>query len=71
MNCGKVKFLDQLALILVIVGALNWGILVVFNRELIMGILKLGSDVANVIFVLVAVSGLWCLFSILPKFCRK
>jgi uncharacterized membrane protein YuzA (DUF378 family) len=71
MNCGKVKFLDQLALILVIVGALNWGILVVFNRELIMGILKLGSDVANVIFVVIAVSGVWCLFSILPKFCRK
>jgi uncharacterized membrane protein YuzA (DUF378 family) len=71
MNCSKSKFLDQLALILVIVGALNWGILVVFNRELIMGILRLGSDIANVIYVVVAVSGLWCLFSILPKLCRK
>jgi len=71
MNCGKFKFLDQIALILVIIGALNWGILVVFNRDLIMGILRLGSDFANVVYVIVAVSGLWCLFSILPKFCRK
>jgi uncharacterized membrane protein YuzA (DUF378 family) len=71
VNCSKSNFLDKLALILAIVGALNWGILVVFNRELIMGFLKLGPDIANILYVAFAVSGLWCLFSILPKVCKK
>ena len=71
MNSAGTKSIDILALILVIVGALNWGILVVLNRELISGVLRLGSDVANIIYVIIAVSGIWCLFSVLPKYLKK
>lgn len=71
MNSAKTKLVDTLALILVIIGALNWGILVVLNRELISGMFKLGTDIANIVFVVVAVSGIWCLFSVLPKYLKK
>jgi len=71
MNSARTKSIDVLALILVILGALNWGILVVLNRELISGVFKLGSDIANIIYVIIAVSGIWCLFSVLPKYLKK
>ena len=71
MNSGKTNLIDKLALILAIIGALNWGILVVLNRELVMGVLKLNSDIANIIYVVIAVSGIWCLFSIFPKVFKK
>ena len=71
MNSARTKSIDIMALILVIIGALNWGILVVLNRELINGVFKLGSDVANIIYVIIALSGIWCLFSVLPKYLKK
>lgn len=71
MNSARTRSIDIMALILVIIGALNWGILVVLNRELISGVLKLSSDIANIIYVIIALSGIWCLFSVLPKYMKK
>lgn len=71
MNGARNNLIDKIALILVIIGALNWGILVVLNRELLMGVFKLGADFANIIFVLIGLAGIWCLFSLLPKAIRK
>ena len=71
MKSAQTKLIDNLALILASVGALNWGILVVLNRELISGVFKLSSDIANIIYVVIAISGIWCLFSILPKSLKK
>lgn len=71
MKSTSTRLIDKLALILAIIGALNWGILVVLNRELVMGVFKLGSDIANIVYVVIAISGIWCLFSVLPKFLKK
>jgi len=71
MKSTTTKLIDKLALILAIIGALNWGILVVLNRELISGVLGLGSDIANIVYVIIAISGIWCLFSVLPKYLKK
>jgi uncharacterized protein len=71
MKSSRTRFIDNLALVLVIIGALNWGILVVLNRELIKGVLNLSPDIANIIYVVVAVSGIWCLFSVLPRCLKK
>ncbi len=71
MNSARTRSIDIMALIFVIIGALNWGILVVLNRELIIGVLKLSSDIANIIYVIIALSGIWCLFSVLPKYMKK
>lgn len=71
MKGSSTRIIDNLALILVIIGALNWGILVVLNRELIIGVLNLSPDIANIIYVIIGVSGIWCLFSVLPGCMKK
>ena len=71
MKNTHAKLIDGLALILASIGALNWGILVVLDRELINGVFKLGQDIANIIYIVIALAGIWCLFSILPKSMKK
>ena len=43
------KVIDKIALILIIVGAINWGLIGLFKFNL----------VARIIYVLVGISGLW------------
>ena len=52
--------LDKIALILVIIGALNWGSIGFFGFDLV-GVLfgGQGSVLARIIFALVGVAGLW------------
>lgn len=71
MKSGYTKLIDSLALVLASIGALNWGILVLLDRELINGVFKLGQDIANIIYVVIALAGIWCLFSVLPKLMKK
>jgi len=53
--------LDRIALVLVIIGALNWGSIGVFRFDLVGalfgGQLQMGS---RIVFTLVAVAGIWC-----------
>lgn len=52
--------LDRIALILVIIGALNWGSIGFFGFDIV-GVLfgGQGSVLARIIFALVGVAGLW------------
>lgn len=54
--------LDKVSLILVIIGALNWGSIGLFQFDLV-GWLTGGQDsiVARIIFTLVALAGIWCI----------
>ena len=54
--------MDTLALILVIIGALNWGLIGFLNFDLVTTLFN-GSLfwVARVIFALVGLAGVWCL----------
>lgn len=53
---------DKIALALVIVGALNWGSIGIFQYDLVAAIGG-GQDalLARIIYSLVAVAGLWCI----------
>ena len=52
--------MDTLALILVIVGALNWGMIGLFQFDLIASIFGgVGSTVARVLYTLVGLAGIW------------
>lgn len=52
--------MDTLALILVIVGALNWGMVGLFQFDLIASIFGgVGSTVARVLYTLVGLAGIW------------
>ena len=52
--------LDKIALILVIIGALNWGSIGFFGLDLV-GLLfgGQGSVLARIIFAVVGIAGLW------------
>lgn len=53
--------LDKISLLLVIVGALNWGLVGLFSFDLVAWLCGgSGSAVARVIYTVIALAGLWC-----------
>lgn len=53
--------IDRIALILVIVGALNWGSIGLFQFDLVAYIGGgVGSLFARIIYTVVALAGIWC-----------
>ena len=54
--------LDRLALILVVIGALNWGSIGLFRFDLVAWICGgQASVVARVIYTLVGLAAIWCI----------
>ena len=54
------KILDYIALTLVIIGAINWGLVGFFNFDLVTAIFNGGAVwVARIIFALVGIAGLY------------
>ena len=54
--------LDRISLILVVVGAINWGAIGLFQFDLVAWIFG-GQDaiLSRVIYTVVALAGLWCI----------
>ncbi|MBQ8600781.1 MAG: DUF378 domain-containing protein [Clostridia bacterium] len=54
--------MNKIALILAIIGCLNWGLVGLFQFDLV-GWIFGGMDavVARIIFVVVALAGIWCI----------
>ena len=54
--------LDRIALVLTIVGALNWGSIGIFSFDIVAWICG-GADalLARIIYTLVALAGVWCI----------
>lgn len=53
------KIVDTIALVLIIVGALNWGLIGLFSFDLVAAIFGEMSILSRIIYSLVGVSGLW------------
>ncbi|MCK6257130.1 DUF378 domain-containing protein [Fictibacillus sp. KIGAM418] len=53
--------LKQLATLLAIIGALNWGLIGLFDFNVVTAIFGSGSTLTQIIYVLVGLSGLWLL----------
>lgn len=54
--------LDNIALILVIIGALNWGSIGIFNFDIVGALFGgQGSLLARIIFTIVGIAGLWAI----------
>ena len=55
--------LDRICLLLVIVGSLNWGLVGIFQFDLVAWIFG-GSDalLARIIYTVIALAGIWLLF---------
>lgn len=67
-QCGGKKLLNVIAIILVIVGALNWGLVGFFNWNLVESIF--GDGFGRVIYAIVGLAGLWSL-SLISKCCHS
>ena len=63
----KLNGLDWLALILVVVGALNWGLVGLFQFDLVFYLFSSVYTVAKIIYIVVGVAGLYLLISMLGK----
>ncbi|MFH1783629.1 MAG: DUF378 domain-containing protein [bacterium] len=56
---GKLNLIDWIAIILVLIGALNWGLVGIFNFNLVSAILKDRSILATVLYGLIGVSSIY------------
>lgn len=53
--------IDRIALILTIIGALNWGSIGLFNFDIVAWICGPMSVVSRIIYTAVALAGVWCI----------
>ena len=53
------KVVDKIALVLIIIGAINWGLIGFFNFNLVAVIFGEMTWISRVIYALVGISGLW------------
>ena len=56
------KMLDRISLILVIIGALNWGSIGLFKFDVVAWMFGgSGAIVSRILYTLVALAGVWCI----------
>ncbi len=53
--------IDTIALLLVIIGGINWGSIGLFGFDLVSALFGVGSFLTSIIFTLVGVAALWCI----------
>jgi len=54
--------LDRIALVLVIIGAINWGLVGLFQFDLVAALFGgQSSMLARIVYVIVGIAGLYCL----------
>lgn len=53
------KVIDTIALILVIIGAINWGLIGIFDFNLVETLFGTATVISKIIYILVGISGLW------------
>lgn len=53
------RIIDKIALLLVIIGAVNWGLIGLFNLNLVSLLFGVGTILSNIVYILVGISGLY------------
>ncbi len=60
--------LDRIALILVIIGGLNWGSIGIFGFDLVAWICGgQGSIIARIIYTIIGIAAIWCISLLFRK----
>ena len=63
MHKAKMNALDWVALALLIVGGLNWGLIGLFNFDLVAALFGTQSAFSRVVYVLVGLSALYSIYT--------
>ena len=61
------KIIDKIALILVVIGAINWGLIGIFKFNLVDTIFGTMSIISRIIYTLVGISGVWLIKNIFTE----
>ena len=56
---GKMETLQKICLVVTIIGAVNWGLIGIFNFNLVEAIFGGFNAFVRIIYTLVGISGLW------------
>ena len=56
---NEIKVIDYIALVLVIIGAINWGLIGLFGFDLVATLFGSMSVVSRIVYTLVGIAGLW------------
>ena len=59
--------LDIIALILVIIGAINWGLVGIFDYNVVATIFEHIKVLATVVYIIVGIAGLYMIYKLLKK----
>lgn len=65
------RTLDTVALVLVIVGGLNWLLVGLFEFDLVATLFGADSVLAKIVYVLVGLAALWMLWDLLARRSRR
>ncbi|HOX40902.1 MAG TPA: DUF378 domain-containing protein [bacterium] len=66
----KLNTVDWVALVLLIIGGINWGLIGFFGWDLVAAIFGEMSAFSRIIYSLVGLSALWVAFATVPKISR-
>lgn len=59
---GRIKMFDKIALTLLVIGGLNWGLVGIFSFDLVAWLFGgTGAMLSRIVYVLVALSAIWCI----------
>lgn len=59
---GVLNMWDKIALILLIIGGINWGLVGIFEFDMVAWLFGgAGSAISRAIYILVAISAVWCI----------
>lgn len=59
---GVIKVFDKICLILVIIGALNWGLVGLFEFDLVAWAFGGATAIiSRIIYTIIALAGIWCI----------
>ena len=65
------KILNTTALILIVIGGINWGLVGFFNYNLVDAIFSQGSFLARAIYAIVGIAALWTVLMMGSKSTEK
>lgn len=53
------KIIDKIVIVLIIIGAINWGLVGIFKFNLVDAIFGTMTIVSRIVYTLVGISGIW------------
>ncbi len=63
--------MNVIALILMVIGALNWGLIGIFRFDLVAAIFGAASALTRIIYALVGIAGLWGIVMLFQRNVRR